>query len=400
MLGQVVNSAGSFAWIYLSLYLVADRGLTPAAAGIVGACYGAGLITGSFAGGFVGDRFGVWRSLLASRFGWAVLCLCVPLTPGFLVAGIVGVAGLVSGAGRPLSFALVGAALPADRRREGMALSRTATNLGFAIGPPLGALLAAWNFGLIFVADALTTVVLALIVWRYVPRAATRGVPAEAVARVPAGLWRSLRADPRVVAVLVTVLVVDTVYRQMLTPLPLLLRDLGEPAVAYGLLLAANGAIIVVFEAPIAVALRHRPALTVIAGGYTLVGVGYLAIGVVASLAAAALAMVVITAGEMLYKPTATAHVADRAPDGMAGRYQGLYAGASTGGMLLAPALGGFAYEHTPTLIWPACAVFAVGAATVVWWAGRRAVRSSHGAHPLLPGRQALPGGLRDRPGV
>ena len=55
-----------------------------------------------------------------------------------------------------------------------------------------------------------------------------------------------------------------------------------------------------------------------------------------------------ITAGEMLYKPTATAHVADAAPEGMVGRFSSLYAAASISGMLFAPALGGAAYEHAP----------------------------------------------------
>lgn len=361
MAGQVVSAAGGLAWLYLSLYLVADRGLTPALAGIVAASYGAGLITGNFAGGWFGDRFGLRRGLLLSRFGWVVLCLAVPLAPVALLAVVVGAAGLCTGAGRPLGFALVAAALPPDRRREGMALSRTASNLGFTIGPPLGALLAAYDFGLIFVVDAATTAVLAVIVWRVVP--ADTPAPARPAGTSATGVWASLRADPSVVAVLVTVLVVDTVYRQLLTPLPLLLHDQGRPALAYGLLMAANGAIIVLFEAPIAVRLRQRPALAVVSGGYALVGAGCLVIGVAPGLVAAAVAVAVITAGEMLYKPTATAYVADAAPAGMLARYQSLYGAASIGGTLLAPALGGLAYDHVPGLLWPAAGIAALAAA-------------------------------------
>ena len=405
MLGQVVTSAGALAWTYLSLYLVAGRALTPAVAGIVAACFGGGLITGSFGGGWFGDRYGVRRSLLASQSGWIVLCLCVPVSPTWALAGVVGAAGLVAGASRPLIFALVGAALPVQRRREGMAWSRTASNLGFTIGPPLGALLAAYDFRLIFVADALTSAVFALLVWRWVPYDGSAARPAAPATR--GGLVRALRADPRVVMMLAAVLVVDTVYRQISTPLPLLLRHLGYAPIAYGLLIAANGVIIVGFEAPIAVALRHRRAPAVIASGFALVGAGFLAIAAVPSLASAAVAIVVITAGEMLYKPTATAHVADSAPEGMVGRYQSLYAGASIGGTLFGPALGGFAYQHAPALIWPVCGVLAGLAAAVVWRTGRRrlpvpplAVPSSDGPHPLLPRREALPGGLPDREGV
>ncbi len=58
-------------------------------------------------------------------------------------------------------------------------------------------------------------------------------------------------------------------------------------------------------------------------------------------LGGAVVAAAFITAGEMLYKPTATAHVADAAPEGMVGRFSSLYAAASISGMFLAPALGG-----------------------------------------------------------
>jgi MFS family permease len=151
-----------------------------------------------------------------------------------------------------------------------------------------------------------------------------------------------------------------------------MLHAMGEPTLAYGLLLAANGALIVAFEAPVAVLLRRRAALVVIAGGYALVGAGYLVIGVSPGLMTAAIAVVVISAGEMLYKPTATAHVADCAPDGMAARYQSLYAGASVSGMFLAPALGGIGYERAGDLLWPACGLLGLVCAAVLWRVSRR----------------------------
>ena len=82
--------------------------------------------------------------------------------------------------------------------------------------------------------------------------------------------------------------------------------------------------------------------------------------------------MLVVTTGEMLYKPTATAHVADAAPEGMTARYQSLYSAASITGMMAAPALGGLAYQHAPGLVWPACAALATGCAVVLLAVGRR----------------------------
>jgi predicted MFS family arabinose efflux permease len=377
MAGLVVNSTGALAWIYLSLYLVQVRGLSPAAAGGVSAAYGFGMIAGTFLGGWLGDRYGVRRSLLVSRFGWVVLCLLVPVAQVAALPALVAAAGVSSGAGRPLQFAIVAAALPSERRREGMALSRTASNLGFTLGPPLGALLAAHAFALIFVVDAATTLVIAYVVWRFVP--ADQPVSARRSEPGP-GVWRTLSGDRRVLAILLTVVVVDTAYRQITTPLPLMLRDAGYPPLAYGLLIAANGAIIVMFEAPLAVGLRRRSAIAVIATGYGVVGAGLAVMGT-AGLVGASAGIVVVSTGEMLYKPTATAHVADSAPPGAAARYQSLYAGASIAGLLLAPAIGGVAYEAAPHALWPVAGGCALLAAMALATAGR--VREVACAEPV-----------------
>jgi MFS family permease len=175
-----------------------------------------------------------------------------------------------------------------------------------------------------------------------------------------------LRRDRTVLVLLATIVVVDTVYRQIFATMPLLLRDAGTPNVAYGVLIGISSVVIVVCEAPLAVRLRGHRATRVIATGFALVGVGLAILGAWPLLAGATLAIVVITAGEMLYKPTATAHVADAAPEGMVGRYSSLYAAASVSGMFLAPAIGGSVYQHAPRALFPVAAALAVVAAVVL----------------------------------
>ncbi|MEU4602316.1 MFS transporter [Kribbella sp. NPDC023972] len=366
MVGQLVSSAGALAWIYLTLYLVEDRGMSAGQAGLAAAAYGIGLLGGNLGGGWFGDRFGLRTAAVASQLLWAVSCSAMPLVPTAALAVVAALAGLFGGASRPNLSALVATALPDERRREGIALSRTASNAGFTIGPPLGGLLAAYDFGLAFVLDAVTSVVLAAIVWRWVPGGR------RTVAVASSGMWRALLRDRAVLVLLATIVVVDTVYRQVFATMPLLLRDAGSPAVAYGVLIGLSSVVIVGCEAPLAVRLRGHRAFRVIAVGFALVGVGLAALGVWPELAGATVAIIVITAGEMLYKPTATAHVADAAPAGMVGRYSSLYAAASISGMFLAPALGGSAYEHAPDLLFPVAAALALAAGVVLVLAGER----------------------------
>ena len=359
MVGQLVSSAGSLAWIYLTLYLVEDRGMSPQQAGFAAAAYGVGLLLGNLSGGWFGDRFGLRTAALASQLSWAVACLAMPVVPTAFLAVLAAVAGLCGGASRPNLSALVAMALPAERRREGIALSRSASNAGFTIGPPLGGLLAAYDFSLVFVIDAVSSLVLAAVIWRWVPSAA-RVVVAQA-----SGVWQALRRDRSVLVLLAAIVVVDTAYRQLFATLPLLLRDAGSPAVAYGVLIGLSSVVIVLLEAPLAIRLRGHSSSRVIAVGFVLVGLGLAVLGFWPALAGAAIAVAVITGGEMLYKPTATAHVADAAPEGMVGRFSSLYAAASISGMFLAPALGGTAYQHIPDLLWPIAALLALAAAAV-----------------------------------
>ncbi|MFF0345575.1 MFS transporter [Kribbella sp. NPDC004875] len=360
MVGQLVNGAGALAWVYLTLYLVEDRGMSAQQAGFAAAAYGVGLLGGNLGGGWFGDRFGLRTAAVASQLLWAFSCLAMPFVPGPAIAVVAALSGLFGGAGRPNLSALVTSTLPPERRREGIALSRTATNASFTIGPPLGGLLATYDFALVFAVDAVTSLVMAAIVWRWVPSA--RRTPTASTA----GLWTAVLRDRAVVMVLVTIVVVDTVYRQIFATMPLLLRDAGTPAVSYGVLLGASSVVIVLFEAPLAVRLGGHRATRVIATGFALIGVGLAIVGVWPALAGAALAIVVMTAGEMLYKPTATAHVADAAPEGMVGRYSSLYAAASISGMFLAPAIGGATYQHAPRLLYPVAAALALAAGAVL----------------------------------
>ena len=84
------------------------------------------------------------------------------------------------------------------------------------------------------------------------------------------------------IVLLAAIVVVDTAYRQVFATMPLLLRDAGSPAVAYGVLIALSSVVIVLLEAPLAVRLRRHRAAVVIAAGFAFVGVGLAALALAA----------------------------------------------------------------------------------------------------------------------
>ena len=168
------------------------------------------------------------------------------------------------------------------------------------------------------------------------------------------------------ILLLVTIVLVDASYRFAYTAVPLQLRDLDAPHWVYGLTVSVNGILIVLMEPWLAARLRHVAATRLLGWGFVLVGAGWAVLIPVAGIALVFVGILVVTVGEMLYKPTATAHAADRAPAGMHGRYQSLYAAASISGTFTAPAIVGISYPIDPALTWAVGAGMAFTAALLL----------------------------------
>ena len=62
----LVNRLGTFVYPFLTLYLTATRGYSPATAGLVVSSYGIGSMAGSLLGGELSDRVGRRATLIAA----------------------------------------------------------------------------------------------------------------------------------------------------------------------------------------------------------------------------------------------------------------------------------------------------------------------------------------------
>lgn len=364
---RFVSSASSFTMLFLTLYLTGPRDLGTTTAGLLAGSVGVGMLAGNFTGGRWGDRLGHRRVLLAASSVGGLLLVAVPVVPTPVLVVLLPVQAYLAATGSVSSGALSALAVPRGQRRTSVAVGRAASNAGFVLGPPLGALLVTWSFEAMFVVDGLAVVAVRL--------ALSRALPADApdVGEPVAGpgFLRTLRADRSLLVMLAGVVLVDVVYRQLYATLPLHLRDSGQPVWLYATTVAVGSGLILLLEIPVAQRLQGHGALGIVATGYALVGLGTAMFGLPVSVVTVLLAMAVLTAGEILYKTTATAHVLDRAPDHLVGRYQGLYTGAATSGTLLAAPIGTAVYAAAPALLWPLMAGLALAAAGLVALAGR-----------------------------
>ncbi|MFB6708819.1 MFS transporter [Streptomyces sp. NPDC056333] len=357
--GAFLNGVVSFTFVYLFVYLTGPRGLTVPQAGVIAGIGGVGLVAGNFTGGWFGDHYGHRRMLLAGALVSGAALVTLPVLPVAAMYAVLPLAQYAAGVVRAANSALVAVSVPEGGRRQSFAVMRAGGNAGFTVGPPLGALIAAhFSYGLLFVVDGLGTLLFAVYASKVLP---ARGTVHTRPARNPdaPGLLRELRARPAVPVLLAAILCVDLVYRQQYSTLPVFLADHGRSTQFYGWLLAVNGGVILCLELPVTHALRRRAPLSIVGAGLLLVGLGFAVLIPGAGALFAVTMMASVTAGEILYKTTATAYVADQSPAHAQGRFQSLYAGASISGQVLAPPLGGALYATAPGLLWPACALLA-----------------------------------------
>jgi MFS family permease len=380
--GTLVNALASFVGPFLALYLT-RRGLPPAVAGSAVGLIGAGTVVAGPLGGALADHVGRRATILLSLVLTAATTVWIALagSPWLLAAGVAAL-GLVSNMYRPAAQALVADVVPAHDRARAFGLSYWAVNLGFAVSLVLGGAIADRSFTALFLADAATTVLFALVVFRRIPE--TRPPEAAAAAaREPVlrGLAVAVR-DRRFVAFLVLHVLYAGVLLQFLATAPIDMAAHGVPPARFGWIMAVNGIVIALLQPFSARLVAGMDRARVLAAAAVLTGGGWGLFAVFHTPLLYALAVAILTLGEIAYTPVATALVADLSPVEQRGRYQGAFALGWGLAMALGPVLGALVLDAWGgTALWGGCAVVGVGTAAGQLAAGRaRRARPVEGA--------------------
>lgn len=343
----------------LALYLTGGLGLSPALAGLVVSCYGAGGLCAGLLGGVAADGWGRRRTILLSLVGGAVAVVGLGLSRSVPVVALwAGLLGLLGEMYRPAVGAMVADLVPAPVRGRAYAHIYWANNLGFAVAPAAAALVAQISYLLLFLIDGVTMLLYAAVVFRWVRES---GVHAAGPAAPPlSGLGTVLR-DRIFLALCGLTLPLAILLWQSASSLPLALRAQGMAQATFGLVIASNGVLIILLQ-PFAVRWVERVSRRrVLPGAALLVGLGFAAHALVRAPWAHAAVVALWTLGEILLVPVLAGIVADLAPGAWRGRYQGLFTMTWGTGAALGPALGGAVLDRLGTgWLWVSCAATGV----------------------------------------
>ncbi|MEU1749919.1 MFS transporter [Micromonospora arida] len=361
--GLLINRAGAFAMLFLSLYLTDVRGASEGLAGTVVGAYGAGGAAGVLLGGVLADRWGRRATLLAAHLATVGLMVALAFTrPLLLIAVLSALIGVVHSMPSPAFVAAIVDVVPAERRSRAFNLQFWAFNLGMAVASLLAGVLAEASFTALFLVDAGATLTAAAVIAWKVPETLrlsrpaagpppTTGTAPKSIRTRRPGLHTALTDRTFLVFVGLT-FVLAVLTMQTSTIMPLAMRADGLGPSAYGLVVALGGALIVVGQLFVPRLIdRHRKDV-VLAASTALLALGFGALAIADELAIYLGAAVVWTVGSMLAAPPNAQINADLAPPQLRARYQSVFYLTFPAAAFVAPTLGGVSLQHLGDRHW------------------------------------------------
>lgn len=350
----LVSRLGRFVVPFLSLHL-ARKGVSPVHIGWVAAAFGAGALAAAPLGGWLADAWGRRGTMLLGMMGGA-LALCVfPFCAGWSLGLGALMMGLLTELPRPAISAVVADVVPKQDRFTAYSLLYWALNLAFAIAPVLGGLLANYESTLLFWGDASATALCAGGVLLLLPETRRRKPP-NAVADEPRGHWAGAYAHPRALLFMFLTACVAVVFMQHTSTLPLAIAARGISPAHYGYIMCVNGILIVSVQ-PLATGLLARHDVQrVLCLGALILGTGFAAQALAQRETHFALCVALWSLGELAFAPTASAYMAQLAPAGQEGRYQGAYQFAWGIAFMVGPLFGmPLLDRYGPAALWLSC---------------------------------------------
>lgn len=329
-LATFIDMLGSFLlYPFYSLYITTRFGVGMIEVGYLFSIFSVGNIVGGVLGGALADKYGrramILLGLIVSGTGSILLGLVDNLYIFYMLAAFL---GLIGNFGGPARQAMVADLLPKEKQSEGFGILRIAFNLSAVIGPLLGGFLATQSYMLLFILDAISSIITALIVYFVIPETKPQIMDKtsdESVMKTIKGYKEVIKNWKYMLFLSVSAITV-LVYMQMNSTLAVFLLNVhGFPEQGFGLLLSMNAAMVVFFQFWITRRISKYATMKIMAFGTIFLMIGFGMYGFISEPYLFFIAMGIITVGEMIVFPTGQSAAASFAPEDKRGRYMAVF---------------------------------------------------------------------------
>jgi len=342
---------------FFALYVTSKFNVGMTEAGVLFAIFSVSGFVGNMVGGALVDKFGRRSMLLFGLVISALSSLAMGVVGSLYAFYVLAVfVGLLSDVAGPARGAMVADLLPEEQRADGFGILRVAANMTWIVGPVIGGFLATRSYMLLFILDAISSLITAAIVYRMIPETkpeAAPDKPPETILQTIKG-YGTVATDRLFVAFILASMLMTTAYLQLYSTLSVYLRDVhAVQESAYGILMSTNAATVVLFQFAITRRIRSRPPMLMMLVGSLLYMIGFTLFGIVITYPLFMLAMLIITFGEMMVIPIGQAIVANLAPEDMRGRYMAFFGLSWTIPSAIGPWAAGLIMDNIdPNWVW------------------------------------------------
>jgi len=343
---MLINRSGTMVIPFLTVYLT-SIGYTLNQAGLMMGIFGCGAFIGGYIGGRLTDRFGFFYVQAGSLFCNGVLFIVLGYARQLWTIGLcIFVLSSLGEAFRPANAAAIVAYSDENNRTRCYSLNRLAMNLGWAIGPAVGGVLASINYGLLFWADGITCIVAALSLYVFLSVYATKPASKQTTGTAPT--ISKAHADSYYLKSLFFVLLISLCFFQLFSIIPVYYKNtvhLSEATI--GWVLAVNGLIIAIVEMVLVYHIQNkRSDFQYIIFGSFLVGLSFLFLTLAPVFSIIFLAMLTVTFGEMFLFPFTNNLWINRSTDTNRGQYAAFYSMTFAVAQVLAPTGAAQVVQH------------------------------------------------------
>ncbi len=356
---------------FLPLYLHGQRGMAMSTVGLIFPIMGFARLVGPPIAGYLVDTIGRRGVLVAG-----------PLVRAFVFFGLAGLAA-INAPFWPIAFALFLAALMGtffqnasdayvtdltspDERPTAFSKIRMGLNVGWMIGPTLGAFLARTPFSLLFAITGVLCMATSLLVRKHCPEIKKHKPDDRKAGNNPSAL-QVLRRDRKFLSTMIFTFLVFLAISQLYSTFSVYVTErLAISKNGLGLLFTVNGLMVVLFQIPVSKALGKMSFNLRMVLGAILYAAGLFSVAFGHKWMHLFVSVVLITSGELLVMPTAAAMASSMAPRNMIGRYMGALGLVRGLGYALGPYLGALLFEDwsgRPVLYWGIFVSFALAGA-------------------------------------
>lgn len=343
-LGWFVSAMGFAVSIpFISIYFYAELGLSMLDIGLFFSAMAIIRAIFQMVGGEISDRMERRQLLIHAQtvrsFAFGLMALTIYFEMGFWAIAVALLINSIFGSlFQPAANAMVADILPKDKRLDGYAITRSAGNLGWAVGPAIGGFLAGYSYGFLFVISGIITAGSAIFFFFYLKSPATTIINE----RFKYKDLLAIKDDKYLAIHSILIFILYLVVAQLIAPFSVYAVEMVHISEhELGVLYTLNGLMVVLLQLPLTRLLSKFRLTIQLALGSFIYAVGYGMVGFFSTFYFFLFAMTVVTFGEMFMSPPSLALTSKLAPDGRIGRYMGIFGFFVALGWSLGPLYGG-----------------------------------------------------------